>query len=1339
MLVARLGARRTASRRLLPLFLVAACCAVIGAGMPRVRAAATVARLQVSAPVSSTAGSSFAVTVTAQDAGGATVSGYTGTVRFSSSDSAASVQSSYTFSAGDHGTKTFASAVNLRTAGSQTLTVSDATNGVGGTATIDVKAGPAAKLALNGPSSAQAGADVSFTLSANDFYSNPATGYRGTVRFSSNDGGATLPPNYTFTSADAGQHSFNVSFSKSGSVSLTAADTGSGGPSSASANVSVGSPGSASSGSSSASAGSAGSTAPAPRTSAARAAGAASGGVTQFAITTDLSGSATAGQAINITITAEDGTGATVGGYSGTVHFTSSDGQAVLPGDATFAAGDNGVKTFSGGVTFKSSGSQTVTATDTGDSTVTGTLAPAVTVNAAAADHLSLGLPANVSANIAFSATVTAKDQFGNTVPGFADAVHLASSDGAATLPQDYTFAGGDGGQHGFSLVLRTPGSRSVSASDTAQGSSVTGDSQSVPVGNGPVAAFDVSVPTSAAAGTPFNATITALDAQNHPVSGYLGTIHFASSDSDPAVVVPANYTFTAGDAGSATFFHGVTLQTAGNQTLAVTDANNGGIGGNATVDVDAGQAVRFQVQAPASVIAGVPFSVTVTALDATDNIATNYRGTASLGSGDRQATLPPGHTFTVNDNGVFTFSADVQLRTAGTQTLTASDGANSGITGQTGVSVTASAVAVTGGSISGMESTATGGVTVATFSDTGCTAPTDYTASIDWGDGTSPTAGTIAGQCGSLSVQSSGHTYTSDGTFHPAVTITKVSSGTAAQGSATATIADAPISAYGGVQLSGSEGTALSNVAVASFTDSAGPHQTSTYSATIDWGDGSQPSAGTIALAGSEFSVSGTHSYAEEGHYTIHVHVQDDGGAAADATSSAAIADAPLTAGASRPFSAVEGTAYSGPIASFTDTGGAEPSQSYTITIDWGDGTPSDTQSGTVTASGNTLTVHGTHTYAGEGNYSLNISVTDEGGSGVQLSATAHVSDAPLSGGAVTVHPVEGQNFSGVVATFSDTGGAEWVGNYQATIDWGDGSAATAGVVATASHGFTISGSHTYTASGNATISVLVGEEGGSSVAIVSSAVVGDAPLTVDGSTPSAITATVAVPWSGIVAAFVDAGGVHPASSYQAMIDWGDGSTPSAGTVTAAGSVLSVSGAHTFSAIGTLTVSVSIGDGGGSTLSVRTPAVVQSPPAPAATSSPTPSPTPVTVIILPPTATPAPTPAPTPTGSTGGSVAPGLLQVLDGSGAPSQMLLTAGCNVVTISAPGGTAMSTIAAMVEPQRAILAIWRFNNATKQFDSGYFADANAPTDFSTTMGNEGSYQICVAADATIASNG
>src|SRR5262249_28479572 len=58
--------------------------------------------------------------------------------------------------------------------------------------------------------------------------------------------------------------------------------------------------------------------------------------------------SATAGGAFSITVTAQDAAGNTATGYTGTVHFTKSDGGggSSVPNDYTFVAGDNGSHTF---------------------------------------------------------------------------------------------------------------------------------------------------------------------------------------------------------------------------------------------------------------------------------------------------------------------------------------------------------------------------------------------------------------------------------------------------------------------------------------------------------------------------------------------------------------------------------------------------------------------------------------------------------------------------------------------------------------------------------------------------------------------------------------------------------------------------------------------------------------------------------------------------------------------------------------------------------------------------------------------------------------------------------
>jgi len=85
--------------------------------------------------------------------------------------------------------------------------------------------GVASSLTLTGyPSFILGGVAGSFTVTARDPAGNIATGYTGTVHFTSSDGGAGLPMDYTFISADHGVHTFQATFSAAGTQSLTATD-----------------------------------------------------------------------------------------------------------------------------------------------------------------------------------------------------------------------------------------------------------------------------------------------------------------------------------------------------------------------------------------------------------------------------------------------------------------------------------------------------------------------------------------------------------------------------------------------------------------------------------------------------------------------------------------------------------------------------------------------------------------------------------------------------------------------------------------------------------------------------------------------------------------------------------------------------------------------------------------------------------------------------------------------------------------------------------------------------------------------------------------------------------
>src|SRR5260370_37637274 len=167
----------------------------------------------------------------------------------------------------------------------------------------------------------------------------------------------------------------------------------------------------------------------------------------------------TAGTAFNITITALDDRNGPVATYSGTVHFTSSDPQAVLPASAMIT---NGTGTAS--VTLKTAGPQTVTAT--GTDSLTGT-SDGVPVSARAATQLSVSAASSSSLTGAeFQFTVTAQDAFKNTATSYAGTVHFTSSDTNANvlLPANSALANGTAN---FSAVLQTVGSESITATNT--------------------------------------------------------------------------------------------------------------------------------------------------------------------------------------------------------------------------------------------------------------------------------------------------------------------------------------------------------------------------------------------------------------------------------------------------------------------------------------------------------------------------------------------------------------------------------------------------------------------------------------------------------------------------------------------------------------------------------------------------------------------------------------------------------------------------------------------------------------------------------------------------------
>jgi hypothetical protein len=366
----------------------------------------------------------------------------------------------------------------------------------------------------------------------------------------------------------------------------------------------------------------------------------------------------------------------------------------------------------------------------------------------------------------------------------------------------------------------------------------------------------------------------------------------------------------------------------------------------------------------------------------------------------------------------------------------------------------------------------------LATFRDSDSTvSASNFVTSIDWGDRTAATPGTVTQPGGSgTSFQLAGtHRYAEEGADHAVVTISDSKNHTSAKVTSQVTVLDAPLQ-VAGLTLRFEEGHPLSGV-VATFRDTDPAGVAADYAATVFWGDGSPSSPGLVAADGKGgFTVSGTHGYADEGGHTITAIITDKGHASATAKTTAAIADAPLTGGG-RIVAAVEGKAASGVVAAFRDADPSGAPGDYTATIFWGDG--SKQSPGQVARDGTGgFTVSGSHTYGESGAYSIKVSIRDAGNASVLTSITTPVAEMPLSAAGTDLAAKDNTAFTGVVATFSDPGNPSGVvAPYTAHVQWGDGHTSSGIVVAdhAVSGRFDVIGTNTYVHGGTFPVTVTI------------------------------------------------------------------------------------------------------------------------------------------------------------------------------------------------------------------------------------------------------------------------
>lgn len=446
--------------------------------------------------------------------------------------------------------------------------------------------------------------------------------------------------------------------------------------------------------------------------------------------------------------------------------------------------------------------------------------------------------------------------------------------------------------------------------------------------------------------------------------------------------------------------------------------------------------------------------------------------------------------------------------------------------------------------------------------------------AEINWGDGASspgtvvveidnPTRFSVTGQ----------HTYSDETAAGSTLPITVVATDSADQSSATvtdsATVVDADVLTASPLAVTATENVALANAPLAQIFTQNEANSSDDFVATIDWGDGSQ-SAGQLTGRAGVFTLNGSHSYSEDGNYTVQSVVSDANGAAVTVESAARVVEAPLSF-TGLAVSGIEQTPLTANVATFTHGDGTEPSGNFTATIDWGDGT---TGTGAVTETKGTYTVSGSHTYAEDGAYPVTAVITDTSSGTATASTKATIAEAPLAATGVAVNAAELTALTAAVTTFTHGSGSEPMGDFTATVDWGDGTTGT-GTVTAVDGTYTVSGSHTYAEDGTYAISVTINDASGGSITANTTASIAEAPLSATG---AAFSGQAFSPLNETVATFSQGSGAEAAGDFSATINWGDGSS-SPGEVSVAGGTYSVFGSHVYTATGVFGVNVRIDD----------------------------------------------------------------------------------------------------------------------------------------------------------------
>lgn len=382
--------------------------------------------------------------------------------------------------------------------------------------------------------------------------------------------------------------------------------------------------------------------------------------VDHFSISS-IGGTQTAGTGFSVTVTAQDINNNTVTSFTGTANLTDLTGTA-LPQQITFTAG-----VWTGTVTITQSRTgNALTVTGVGKSTTSNTF----TVNPAGVNHFDFTtVTSPQTAGTGFSIVMTARDAYGNTATGFVGTVSITDNTGTLTPATSGSFVSGVRTQS----VTITRAQNDVRITVTRTGGTENGASNYFNVQHGSLSSFAIATIADQATGLPFSITVTARDANNNTVTSFSGAGNTVGiSHSGTGSISPA----TSGDFTSGLWTGNVTIpltQTA--DRITVTRTGGGTTGLSNTFNVTPSTVDHFVISSiGVTQTAGTGFTVTVTAQDAGNNTVSSFTGTVNLI--DETGTNTPQQI--VFSGGVWTGLVTITKASIG-NTLTASGVGKSG------------------------------------------------------------------------------------------------------------------------------------------------------------------------------------------------------------------------------------------------------------------------------------------------------------------------------------------------------------------------------------------------------------------------------------------------------------------------------------------------------------------------------------------------------------------------------------------------------------------------------------------------------------------------------------